>query len=89
MISELVKFRFADWDLKLQQTMVEIFPLKSEDAAYGKIKGMLSSLGDPFTRIISPKVITIGRYECPISNIIPGMIKSDNPLDFLIARLFL
>ncbi|XP_027069588.1 carboxyl-terminal-processing peptidase 3, chloroplastic [Coffea arabica] len=48
-------FNHQDWDLKLQQTMVEMFPLKSEDAAYGKIKGMLSSLGDPFTRIISPK----------------------------------
>ncbi|KAL0404949.1 UNVERIFIED_CONTAM: Carboxyl-terminal-processing peptidase 3, chloroplastic [Sesamum radiatum] len=42
-------------DLKLQQTMVEMFPLRSEDAAYNKIKGMLSTLGDPFTRIISPK----------------------------------
>ncbi|KAL3533848.1 hypothetical protein ACH5RR_007369 [Cinchona calisaya] len=48
-------FNHQDWDLKLQQTMVEMFPLRSEDAAYSKIKGMLSSLGDPFTRIISPK----------------------------------
>ncbi|CAA0812726.1 Carboxyl-terminal-processing peptidase 3-chloroplastic [Striga hermonthica] len=48
-------FNHQDWDLKLQQTMVEIFPLRSEDAAYNKIKGMLSTLGDPFTRIISPK----------------------------------
>ena len=47
----------VDWDLKLQQTMVEMFPLKSADAAYSKISGMLASLGDPFTRIISPKVI--------------------------------
>lgn len=46
----------ADWDQKLQQTMVEMFPLKSEDAAYSKISGMLSTLGDPFTKIISPKV---------------------------------
>ncbi|XP_047333613.1 carboxyl-terminal-processing peptidase 3, chloroplastic-like [Impatiens glandulifera] len=50
-------FNHQDWDLKLQQTMVEIFPLKSADAAYGKISGMLSTLGDPFTRIISPKVL--------------------------------
>uniref|UniRef100_A0A5B7BFJ4 C-terminal processing peptidase n=1 Tax=Davidia involucrata TaxID=16924 RepID=A0A5B7BFJ4_DAVIN len=35
--------------------MVEMFPLRSEDAAYSKIHGMLSTLGDPFTRIISPK----------------------------------
>ena len=49
-------YSFTDWDSKLQQTMVEMFPLRSADAAYGKIKAMLSTLGDPFTRIISPKV---------------------------------
>ncbi|XP_073154477.1 carboxyl-terminal-processing peptidase 3, chloroplastic isoform X2 [Henckelia pumila] len=48
-------FNHQDWDLKLQQTMVEMYPLRSEEAAYGKIKGMLSTLGDPFTRIVSPK----------------------------------
>ncbi|EYU26067.1 hypothetical protein MIMGU_mgv1a025092mg, partial [Erythranthe guttata] len=42
-------------DLKLQQTMVEMFPLTSEDAAYNKIKGTLSTVTDPFTRIISRK----------------------------------
>jgi C-terminal peptidase prc len=35
--------------------MVEMFPLKSEDAAYGKVRGMLATLGDPFTKIITPK----------------------------------
>ncbi|XP_023638563.1 carboxyl-terminal-processing peptidase 3, chloroplastic isoform X2 [Capsella rubella] len=48
-------FNHQDWDSKLQQTMVEMFPLRSADAAYGKIKAMLSTLGDPFTRLISPK----------------------------------
>ncbi|XP_008808206.1 carboxyl-terminal-processing peptidase 3, chloroplastic isoform X1 [Phoenix dactylifera] len=48
-------FNHQDWDQKLQQTMVEMFPLKSADAAYNKISGMLASLGDPFTTIISPK----------------------------------
>ncbi|GJN28916.1 hypothetical protein PR202_gb17090 [Eleusine coracana subsp. coracana] len=48
-------FNHQDWDQKLQQTMVEMFPLKSEDAAYNKIRGMLSTLGDPFTKIITPK----------------------------------
>ncbi|XP_073223812.1 carboxyl-terminal-processing peptidase 3, chloroplastic isoform X2 [Cicer arietinum] len=48
-------FNHQDWDMKLQQTMVEMFPLNSADAAYNKISGMLSTLGDPFTRIISPK----------------------------------
>ncbi|XP_057837297.2 carboxyl-terminal-processing peptidase 3, chloroplastic isoform X2 [Cryptomeria japonica] len=48
-------FNHQDWDLKLQQTMVEMFPLKSADAAYGKISNMLATLGDPFTRLISPK----------------------------------
>ncbi|CAL1353342.1 unnamed protein product [Linum trigynum] len=47
-------FNHQDWDSKLQQTMVEMFPLSSSDAAYNKIRGMLSTLGDPFTRIISP-----------------------------------
>lgn len=51
-----LKYCFSDWDLKLQQTMVEMFPLNSADAAYTKIRAMLSTLGDPFTRIISPKV---------------------------------
>ncbi|KAL2923723.1 Carboxyl-terminal-processing peptidase 3 chloroplastic [Bienertia sinuspersici] len=50
-------FNQQDWDSKLQQTMVEIFPLKSADAAYNKISGMVSSLGDPFTRIVNPKVV--------------------------------
>ncbi|OWM67213.1 hypothetical protein CDL15_Pgr000665 [Punica granatum] len=48
-------FNHQDWDSKLQQTMAEIFALRSEDAAYKKIGAMLSTLGDPFTRIISPK----------------------------------
>ncbi|KAM1306480.1 hypothetical protein ACFX2H_008860 [Malus domestica] len=48
-------FNHQDWDQKLQQTMTEMFPLRSADAAYMKISGMLSTLGDPFTRIISPK----------------------------------
>ncbi|XP_062165628.1 carboxyl-terminal-processing peptidase 3, chloroplastic [Alnus glutinosa] len=48
-------YNHQDWDSKLQQTMVEMFPLRSADAAYKKISGMLSTLGDPFTRIISPK----------------------------------
>ena len=52
-------FECADWDSKLQQTMVEMFPLNSADAAYTKISGMLSTLGDPFTRIISPKVLLL------------------------------
>jgi C-terminal processing protease CtpA/Prc len=55
--------RCADWDQKLQQTMVEMFPLKSEDAAYGKIRGMLATLGDPFTKIITPKVPMIWGFD--------------------------
>lgn len=55
-ISNETSLLFVDWDLKLQQTMVEMFPLNSADAAYNKVSGMLSTLGDPFTRIISPKV---------------------------------
>uniref|UniRef100_A0A0A9GVQ5 Carboxyl-terminal-processing protease n=1 Tax=Arundo donax TaxID=35708 RepID=A0A0A9GVQ5_ARUDO len=40
--------------------MVEMFPLKSADAAYSKVSGMLSTLGDPFTKIITPKVSIYG-----------------------------
>ncbi|XP_058225209.1 carboxyl-terminal-processing peptidase 3, chloroplastic-like [Rhododendron vialii] len=35
--------------------MVEMFPLRSADAAYNKISGMLSRHGDPCTLIISRK----------------------------------
>jgi hypothetical protein len=56
----------ADWDQKLQQTMVEMFPLKTADAAYGKISGMVSTLGDPFTKIISPKV-PMYQQRCALS----------------------
>lgn len=48
-------FNHQDWDSNFQQTMVEMLPLRTADAAYSKIRGMLSTLGDPFTRIISPK----------------------------------
>lgn len=54
----------ADWDSKLQQTMAEMFALRSEDAAYKKISAMLSTLGDPFTRIISPKVLSLNQFPC-------------------------
>ena len=50
----------TDWDMKLQQTMKEVFPLKSADAAYSKVSGMLATLGDPFTRIITPAVSNFG-----------------------------
>ncbi|XP_078443730.1 peptidase S41 family protein [Wolffia australiana] len=48
-------FNHQDWEMKLQQTMGEVFPLKSADAAYSKVSAMLATLGDPFTRIITPK----------------------------------
>ncbi|CAI9280740.1 unnamed protein product [Lactuca saligna] len=48
-------FNHQDWDSKFQQTMVEMHPLRTVDAAYSKIKGMLFTLEDRFTRIISPK----------------------------------
>ncbi|KAF7115434.1 hypothetical protein RHSIM_RhsimUnG0054400 [Rhododendron simsii] len=41
-------------DEKLRQTMVEMFPLTSADAAYNKISGMLSKLGDPFILPVIP-----------------------------------
>ncbi|KAH7293750.1 hypothetical protein KP509_28G040700 [Ceratopteris richardii] len=45
----------ADWDSKLEETMKQILPVKTADAAYGKIQNMLATLGDPFTRLVSPK----------------------------------
>ncbi|KAG9134975.1 hypothetical protein Leryth_001264 [Lithospermum erythrorhizon] len=48
-------FNHQDWDEKLQQTMVEMFPLRTEDAAYNKVKGMLSTLG---IRVIIPNFIS-------------------------------
>nr|KAJ0217906.1 hypothetical protein LSAT_V11C300148430 [Lactuca sativa] len=49
-------FNHQDWDSKFQQTMVEMLPLRTANAAYRKIKGMLSTLGVRFARIISPQV---------------------------------
>lgn len=65
-VKQMLDCADTDWDSKLQQTMVEIFPLRSADAAYSKISGMLATLGDPFTRIISPKVCCC----CPRANTI-------------------
>eukprot|EP00249_Psilotum_nudum_P019993 c27511_g1_i1 orf=442-2163(-) len=48
-------FNHQDWDSKLQETMLEILPIKTADAAYSKISSMLATLGDPFTRIVNPK----------------------------------
>ncbi|WZZ32913.1 hypothetical protein YC2023_016314 [Brassica napus] len=46
-----------------QKTMVEMFPLRSAYAAYGKIKAKLFTLGDPFTRIISPRATGARPYS--------------------------
>nr|VDC62903.1 unnamed protein product [Brassica rapa] len=61
-VTEVQRTLVEAWGL-IRETFVdptfnhqEMFPLRSADAAYGKIKAMLSTLGDPFTRIISPKV---------------------------------
>ncbi|KAF3549051.1 hypothetical protein DY000_02003064 [Brassica cretica] len=43
--------------------MVEMFPLRSAYAAYGKIKAKLFTLGDPFTRIISPRATGARPYS--------------------------
>ncbi|CAI9285352.1 unnamed protein product [Lactuca saligna] len=48
-------FNHQDWDSKFQKTMVEMLPLRTNDAACTKIKGMPSTLGYRFTHIISPK----------------------------------
>lgn len=48
-------FNHQDWDLKLGETMSQILPMKTADAAYGKIQSLLATLGDPFTRLVSPQ----------------------------------
>ncbi|KAH8961621.1 hypothetical protein BDL97_05G058200 [Sphagnum fallax] len=48
-------FNNQDWDLKLQEVLGETLSLKTSDAAFAKIRSMLATLGDPFTRIVSPQ----------------------------------
>ncbi|KAG0581655.1 hypothetical protein KC19_4G269400 [Ceratodon purpureus] len=48
-------FNNQDWDLKLQEVLGETLSLKTSEAAYSKIRTMLATLGDPFTRIVSPQ----------------------------------
>ncbi|KAI3412204.1 PDZ domain-containing protein [Psidium guajava] len=50
-------FNHHDWDSELQQTMVEMFPLRSADAAYNKIGAMLSTLGDPSHGLLAQRNI--------------------------------
>jgi hypothetical protein len=49
-------FNNQDWDLKLEEVLGETLSLKTSDAAYAKIRSMLATLGDPFTRIVNPQV---------------------------------
>jgi carboxyl-terminal processing protease len=48
-------FNNQDWDLKLEEVLGETLSLKTSDAAYAKIRSMLATLGDPFTRIVNPQ----------------------------------
>lgn len=52
----LIHLSSPDWDLKLQEVLGETLSLKTSEDAYGKIRSMLATLGDPFTRIVSPQV---------------------------------
>jgi hypothetical protein len=40
----------------LEEVLGETLSLKTSDAAYAKIRSMLATLGDPFTRIVNPQV---------------------------------
>lgn len=58
----LIHLSSPDWDLKLQEVLGETLSLKTSEDAYGKIRSMLATLGDPFTRIVSPQVrISFGK----------------------------
>lgn len=48
-------FNDQDWDLKLQEALGETLSAKTSEAAYAKIRSMLATLGDPFTRIVNPQ----------------------------------
>lgn len=52
----LIHLSSPDWDLKLQEVLGETLSVKTSEDAYGKIRSMLATLGDPFTRIVSPQV---------------------------------
>ena len=43
--------------------MSQILPEKTADAAYKKIQSMLATLGDPFTRLVSPQVYILIRFQ--------------------------
>ena len=46
----------SDWEEKLSESLTHTFTSESSEAAYGEIKALLASLGDPFTRIVTPQV---------------------------------
>lgn len=52
-------FNHQDWDLTLESSLADTLSDETSEEAYSKIKSMLASLGDPFTRIITPKVSEI------------------------------
>ena len=52
----LIYLSSPDWDLKLQEVLGETLSFKTSEDAYGKIRSVLATLGDPFTRIVSPQV---------------------------------
>jgi hypothetical protein len=49
-------FNNQDWEDMLQETLADTFSLTTSEDAYSKIRTMLASLGDPFTRIVTPQV---------------------------------
>ncbi|CAM6094186.1 unnamed protein product [Calypogeia fissa] len=48
-------FNNQDWDQILQDSLADTLSLTKSEDAYAKIRAMLGSLGDPFTRIITPQ----------------------------------
>jgi carboxyl-terminal processing protease len=50
-------FNNQDWEDMLQSTLADTFTMKTSDEAYSKIRTMLASLDDPFTRIVTPQVM--------------------------------
>lgn len=49
-------FNNQDWDKMLQDSLADTLSLTTSEEAYSRIRAMLGSLGDPFTRIVTPQV---------------------------------
>ncbi|XP_024540786.1 carboxyl-terminal-processing peptidase 3, chloroplastic [Selaginella moellendorffii] len=48
-------FNKQDWTSQLKDTILKLSTLDSSETAYEQVRDMLATLGDPYTRIVTPK----------------------------------